>query len=100
MAEIMGHAPLICPQATNCAAPDTGNMEVLARYANPEQQKKYLLPLLDGQIRSSFAMTEFGVASSDATNLATKIERKDGEVIVTGRKWVRRTETVRTRSEG
>jgi acyl-CoA dehydrogenase len=91
MAEIMGHAPLICPQATNCAAPDTGNMEVLARYANPEQQKKYLLPLLDGQIRS---------ASSDATNLATKIERKDGEVIVTGRKWVRRTETVRTRSEG
>jgi acyl-CoA dehydrogenase len=100
MAEIMGHAPLICPQATNCAAPDTGNMEVLARYANPEQQKKYLLPLLDGQIRSSFAMTEFGVASSDATNLATKIERKNGEVIVTGRKWASRTGILRIGPEG
>ena len=88
MAEIMGHSPLICPQATNCAAPDTGNMEVLARYANPAQQKKYLLPLLDGRIRSSFAMTEFGVASSDATNLATKIVKKNGKVVVSGRKWV------------
>ena len=88
MAEIMGHSPLICPQATNCAAPDTGNMEVLARYADPAQQKKYLLPLLDGRIRSSFAMTEFGVASSDATNLATRIEKKGGKVVVNGRKWV------------
>lgn len=86
----MGHAPLICPQATNCAAPDTGNMEVLARYGNKAQQQKYLLPLLAGKIRSSFAMTEFGVASSDATNLkGTKIERRgNGEVVISGRKWV------------
>ena len=62
--EIMGHAPLVAPQATNCAAPDTGNMEVFARYGNAEQQAKYLTPLLNGEIRSSFAMTEFGGEST------------------------------------
>ncbi|GHJ87300.1 hypothetical protein NliqN6_3702 [Naganishia liquefaciens] len=85
--EIMGHAPLVAPQATNCAAPDTGNMEVFARYGNPEQQAKYLTPLLNGEIRSSFAMTEFGVASSDATNLRGSIRKEGGKVIVNARKW-------------
>lgn len=60
MAEIMGHSAIIAPQATNCSAPDTGNMEVLARFGTPKQKEKYLVPLLDGEIRSSFSMTEYG----------------------------------------
>lgn len=90
MAEISGNAPFIMPAAINCAAPDTGNMEVFARYGTPAQQKKYLLPLLDGKIRSAFAMTEPGVASSDATNLQrTRIEKaENGDVVINGRKWV------------
>lgn len=89
MAEIMGHAPRICPEATNCAAPDTGNMEVLARYGNSAQQAKYLLPLLKGEIRSSFAMTEVGVPGADARGLrGTTIHRlPGGKIKVTGRKW-------------
>lgn len=117
MAEITGYAPHIFPQAINCAAPDTGNMgtlsfppsiapylpcsspdllfrtlqptEVFAKYASPSQKSLYLTPLLEGKIRSSFAMTEFGVSSSDATNVRTEIRREEGgAVVVSGRKWV------------
>lgn len=88
MAEIMGHALYLAPQATNCAAPDTGNMEVLARFGTPEQKKKYLGGLLDGVTRSSFAMTEYGVASSDATNLQNTTAQVQGNsVVLNGHKW-------------
>lgn len=87
LAEITGRAIQIAPAALNCAAPDTGNMEVLAQFGTPEQQEQWLEPLLRGQIRSAFAMTEPDVASSDATNIATRIERDGDEYVVTGRKW-------------
>ncbi|ORY30359.1 acyl-CoA dehydrogenase/oxidase [Naematelia encephala] len=88
MAEIMGHSIVLYPQATNCSAPDTGNMEVFARFGTKAQKARYLKPLLDGEIRSSFAMTEYGVASSDATNLknTTAVREKD-ELVVNGHKW-------------
>jgi len=87
LAEIMGRSPWLAPEAMNCSAPDTGNMEILAEFGTPEQQEGWLRPLLDGQIRSSFAMTEPDVASSDATNIRTRIERDGDQFIVNGRKW-------------
>jgi acyl-CoA dehydrogenase len=86
LAEIMGRTR-IASEACNCSAPDTGNMEVLHQFGTPEQQERWLRPLLDGDIRSAFAMTEPDVASSDATNVALRIERDGDELVLNGRKW-------------
>ncbi|MGD9959079.1 acyl-CoA dehydrogenase family protein [Nocardioides sp.] len=87
LAEITGRSIHLAPAVLNCAAPDTGNAEVLAMFGTPEQQERWLTPLLDGTIRSAFAMTEPDVASSDATNIATRIERDGDDYVVNGRKW-------------
>jgi len=87
LAEITGRSLRLAPAALNCAAPDTGNMEVLAMFGAPEQQDRWLAPLLEGRIRSAFAMTEPDVASSDATNIATRIDRDGDHYVINGRKW-------------
>ncbi|KAI0751399.1 acyl-CoA dehydrogenase NM domain-like protein [Daedaleopsis nitida] len=87
MAEVLGRGGQLASESVNCSAPDTGNMEVLARYASPEQQKKWLVPLLNGEIRSAFAMTERFVASSDATNIRTTIRQEGNEIVISGHKW-------------
>ncbi|MFC1442740.1 acyl-CoA dehydrogenase family protein [Streptacidiphilus sp. N1-10] len=87
LAEITGHVPHLAPEALNCAAPDTGNMELLAEFGSPEQRKRWLEPLLEGEIRSAFCMTEPEVASSDAANIATRIERDGDHYVINGRKW-------------
>jgi acyl-CoA dehydrogenase len=87
LAELTGHAGHLAPAVLNCAAPDTGNMEVLSLFGTPEQKERWLRPLLAAEIRSSFAMTEPDVASSDATNIETRIERDGDEYVLNGRKW-------------
>jgi acyl-CoA dehydrogenase len=87
VAEITGWSPVIAPEAINCQAPDTGNMETLELFGTPEQKDLWLTPLLEGRIRSAFAMTEPSVASSDATNIETRFERDGDHYVINGRKW-------------
>ena len=87
IAEVSGWSPHLAPEAMNCAAPDTGNMEVISQFGTEAQQDQWLKPLLEGQIRSAFCMTEPEVASSDASNITTSIRREGDEYVIEGRKW-------------
>jgi acyl-CoA dehydrogenase len=87
LAEITGRSVWLAPEALNCSAPDTGNMELLSLFGTDEQKRRWLEPLLEGEIRSAFSMTEPEVASSDATNISTRIERDGDEYVINGRKW-------------
>src|SRR5581483_5064459 len=87
IAEVSGWSPTLAPEAINCQAPDTGNMEILHMFGTAEQQRQWLTPLLGGEIRSAFAMTEPEVASSDATNVQTSIRRDGDDYVINGRKW-------------
>src|SRR4029077_19916663 len=84
LAEISGRNPWIAPEAINCSAPDTGNMELLSLFGTEEQKERWREPRLEGEIRAAFSMTEPEVASSDATNIATRIERDGDDYVVTG----------------
>jgi acyl-CoA dehydrogenase len=87
LAEIMGRSPDLAPEACNCNAPDTGNMGILSEFGTPDQKQRWLEPLLEGEIRSAFAMTEPDVASSDATNVELRMRREGDEYVIDGRKW-------------
>jgi acyl-CoA dehydrogenase len=87
VAEVSGWSPVIAPEAINCQAPDTGNMETLHLFGTTDQKQTWLEPLLAGEIRSAFAMTEPDVASSDATNITTSIHREGDEYVISGKKW-------------